>query len=355
VTARLNWLADLRQQIASALPVGAAPHDDTGFDWTWFAGRGPRAAAAPPPGEPFSVEWLARHAEPLGEVREKLADDTSRRVFDRHLLLRCVGPARCHFSRLEATDWLTVHRSEPFRHPELPADYLGLPLEVFEVSMAGSAARFRLVATAMQIRLCNAYRQYVPVRGGVSLGPRPAEVVLDCGACIGDFAVLFAALVGPGGAVHLFDPVPLHLRFCHHQAVLNPGMAAALHPVQAAVGASTTRTTGDKSDVQRISPGGLKVTAYDVTTLDHYIDRIGLQRIDFVKMDIEGAELDALAGSGILLARHRPRLAISAYHRPEHLWEVPRAILAAQPGYRLFFGHHMPVKWESVFYAVHPE
>jgi hypothetical protein len=74
-----------------------------------------------------------------------------------------------------------------------------------------------------------------------------------------------------------------------------------------------------------------------------------------VKMDIEGAELDALAGARALLARQRPRLAISVYHRPEHLWEIPRAILAAQPGYRLFFGHHMPVKWESVIYAVHSE
>jgi hypothetical protein len=69
-------------------------------------------------------------------------------------------------------------------------------------------------------------------------------------------------------------------------------------------------------------------------------------------MDIEGAELDALAGAGHCLARDRPRLAISAYHRPEHLWEIPAVILAANPGYRLHFGHHMPVKWESVYYAV---
>lgn len=352
MTARPAWLDHLLSRIASAGPPRPFAEDDTGFDWAWFAARRPRAAAAAAAGEPFSAEWLAAHAEPLWEVRRQLADDASRSLFDLHLVLRCVGPARCRFARQEPTDWLTIHRRVPFQHESLPSEYLGLPLELFEVSVAESNERAQVVATAMQIRLCNAFRQYVPVREGIALGPRPTDVVLDCGSCIGEFAALFAAVVGPTGAVHLFDPVPLHLRFCRHQAALNPALAGVLRPVQAAVGAMTAKVTGGTSDVDRISPGGLQVDAYDQITLDDYVSQASLTRVDFVKMDIEGAEPDALVGARGIIAQHRPRLAVSAYHRAEHLWEIPRLILAAHPGYRLFFGHHMPVKWESVFYAV---
>jgi FkbM family methyltransferase len=349
---RTAWLDAVRAQVE--FYGAASPRERRGpdFDWDWFAGRGPRASAPPPPGEPFSDAWLAAHAEPLWEVRERLADDTSRLLFDLHLVLRGAGPARVCFPRLDFTDWLIVHGREPFAADGLPTDYLGRPLEVFDATLADSGARVRLVATSMQVRLCNAYRQYVPTRAGVPLGPRPGEVVFDCGACIGDFGVLFAALVGASGAVHLFDPVPLHLRYCSHQAALNPHLAAVLRPVPAAVGAHAATVAGEVGDVARVSPGGLAVDAYEQVALDGYADTARLARIDFVKMDIEGAELDALAGARECLVRHRPRLAISAYHRPEHLWEIPRAIHAANPAYRLHFGHHMPVKWESVFYAV---
>jgi FkbM family methyltransferase len=152
--------------------------------------------------------------------------------------------------------------------------------------------------------------------------------------------------------VHLFDPVPLHIRFCRHQATLNPALEGVLKPVQVAVAATTSKKTGDKADMERISPGGLRLTAYQCMALDDYVSQANLTRIDFVKMDIEGAELEALAGAQELIASRRPRLAVSAYHRPEHLWEIPQAIMASHSGYRLFFGHHTPVKWESVFYAV---
>ena len=103
MTTRPEWLDHLLSQIASAGPPQPLAEDDTGFDWAWFAGRGARATMAPAGGEPFSAEWLTAHAEPLWEVRRRLADDASRSLFDSHLVLRCVGPARYRFPRQERT------------------------------------------------------------------------------------------------------------------------------------------------------------------------------------------------------------------------------------------------------------
>ena len=94
MTARPAWLDHLLPQIASAGPPPPLAEDETRFDWAWFAGRGPRVAAAHAAGEPFSADWLASHDEPLWEVGRQLADDASRSLFSWHLVLRCVGPAR---------------------------------------------------------------------------------------------------------------------------------------------------------------------------------------------------------------------------------------------------------------------
>ena len=71
-------------------------------------------------------------------------------------------------------------------------------------------------------------------------------------------------------------------------------------------------------------------------------------------MDIEGAELAALSGAAKVIGRYKPTLAISGYHKPEDLWELPNKIRSLNPDYVLSFGHHSPVSWESVFYAKDP-
>lgn len=352
MTARDNWIDTLCAQVAFDLATAPRGRRDAYFDWQWFRDRKPRAADVPSPGEHFSAEWLRAHAEALWDVRCMLADGVSRLLFDAHLVLRAVGPYRCRIPRVDFEDWIVVHANEPFRRPGLPSDCTGRELRHVEASVDGSADRVQVVITEMQLNLCNAFRQYAPIREGVPLGPRRGDTVLDCGACIGDFAMLFAAMVGPTGAVHLFDPVPLHLRFCAVQAALNPTLGHVLHLVPAAVGATAGRALGTIVDLDHVSPGGLKVNAYETVTIDGYVRQAGLGRVDFIKMDIEGAELEAIAGGAGVIAGCRPRLAVSAYHRPSHLWEVPRAIRSLNPGYRLHFGHHMPIRWESVFYAV---
>jgi FkbM family methyltransferase len=49
-------------------------------------------------------------------------------------------------------------------------------------------------------------------------------------------------------------------------------------------------------------------------TIDDFVQRFSLPRVDFIKMDIEGAESRALTGAADIIRRFRPRLAISAYH-----------------------------------------
>ena len=73
--------------------------------------------------------------------------------------------------------------------------------------------------------------------------------------------------------------------------------------------------------------------------------------VDLVKLNIEGAELDALRGAKSLILTDKPVLAIHAYHRPSHLWEIPLMIKSINPDYKVYFRQQDCSLMESVFYA----
>jgi len=72
----------------------------------------------------------------------------------------------------------------------------------------------------------------------------------------------------------------------------------------------------------------------------------------YIKMDIESAEPEALAGAAELLRRYRPVLAICTYHRSEHLWQIPNLIRSIAPEYHLFLRRYAEECWEGVCYAI---
>lgn len=72
----------------------------------------------------------------------------------------------------------------------------------------------------------------------------------------------------------------------------------------------------------------------------------------FIKMDIEGSELEALCGSEETIRKYKPRLAICVYHKPEDIIDIPQKILEMNPEYRLYLRHYSYTDTETVLYAV---
>jgi FkbM family methyltransferase len=76
------------------------------------------------------------------------------------------------------------------------------------------------------------------------------------------------------------------------------------------------------------------------------------QRVTFIKMDIEGAEVRALRGSEGIIREQRPKCAICVYHDLRHLWEVPFLLHKFYPSYKLYLRHHSMSFYETVCYAI---
>lgn len=96
---------------------------------------------------------------------------------------------------------------------------------------------------------------------------------------------------------------------------------------------------------------GLPVMHLPVTTIDAVVDDLKLTKVDFIKMDIEGAERHALSGAQLTIAKFRPRMNIASYHLADDATVIPKTVLAAFPAYRVSFGQ--PKEW--ITQEVRPE
>ena len=88
-------------------------------------------------------------------------------------------------------------------------------------------------------------------------------------------------------------------------------------------------------------------------TLGQSIDEVlGGERATFIKMDVEGAELKSLIGAANTIKKYKPRLAISIYHKPSDIYEIPQLLMEYRTDYRFYIRHYTSYIWETVLYAV---
>lgn len=136
-----------------------------------------------------------------------------------------------------------------------------------------------------------------------------------------------------------------------------------------------------KQDKYHVGGEASTVTALGTETaelidIDTFVSENDLPRIDYIKLDVEGGELEVLKGAAMSISKWKPILAISAYHREEDLWTLGKYIKSLRPDYKFAFRHHMidardyylrkdqrelylryglslmaPTPWESVLYA----
>lgn len=89
-----------------------------------------------------------------------------------------------------------------------------------------------------------------------------------------------------------------------------------------------------------------------VTDLDSFVKEEQIEKVDFIKMDIEGSECKALIGCSSVILRDKPRLAICAYHLTNDLWEIPLLISNLNKDYKIYMLHHSQNLFETIIYAI---
>jgi FkbM family methyltransferase len=139
---------------------------------------------------------------------------------------------------------------------------------------------------------------------------QPGHVVYDIGANVGFYSLVASKLVGPGGRVYAFEPLPRNLAYLQRHVELNGASNVEVMPV--AVGAAAGIGYFEAHESAAMG----KLSTRGIPTQVVAIDELTLPPPDVIKMDIEGGEVDALAGMRRTLAKHKPVIFL-ATHAPD--------------------------------------
>jgi FkbM family methyltransferase len=161
------------------------------------------------------------------------------------------------------------------------------------------------------------------------------DIVIDAGAWIGDFSAYAAC---KGAIVYAFEPVNESYQLLCKAKTLNKS-GGVIYPVQKGLG---DRECEMNISIDKDNSGGNSILVEGniseriaITTLDKFVKENRLERVDFIKADIEGVERDMLKGASSVLKTFAPKLAICTYHLPDDPEVLEKIILEANPDYRV--------------------
>jgi FkbM family methyltransferase len=168
---------------------------------------------------------------------------------------------------------------------------------------------------------------------------QPGMTVIDIGAHIGYYTLLFAKCVGSAGQVFAFEPLPGNYALLQKNIGLNN--LRHVHTLNEAVFSRAGEITIAVPDEQP-NPGsgsvylngGAQNFRVHATSVDAFCEQSGI-RPDILKMDVEGAEYEVLMGAKETIARFRPKMMIELHHFDGNLAAHPVPDLLAGLGYQI--------------------
>ncbi len=177
-----------------------------------------------------------------------------------------------------------------------------------------------------------------------------SEVFVDCGAFDGDTMKEFIkATKGHYQSIVCFEPVE-----DYHKRLEKRGKGKKVSAICAGVYKETTTLhfNADGGKGSAITASSENTVTVPVRSID---DTPECKDATFIKMDVEGSELDALRGAKDTILRNKPKLAICIYHMHRDFIEIPKWIHNLVPEYKLYVRHHSFSVNETVLYAIPEE
>ncbi|TDQ36701.1 FkbM family methyltransferase [Thiopseudomonas denitrificans] len=176
--------------------------------------------------------------------------------------------------------------------------------------------------------------------------------IIDAGAFVGDTAVLFSqTYINP--TIHSFELLDENIELLEKNIKDNNIQNTSIYK---------TALSDKDGDIVHIKATAIQGAtsmfgentgeAIETITIDKHIKDNNIAKVDFIKMDIEGAERYALAGATNTIKKHKPTLAICIYHLWDDIIKLPELISCLNPSYKLAFNWvELNNGWEAVLFA----
>ena len=301
------------------------------------------------------VSLLKPHEEQFQWVYQKFVDDESRQLLVQVLAFRALGYRHVKFRMNNAQYWGAVENAERLALNSESIELGWQGRRAYKMDLSSIGYHVKLFYVPFAIIYVFVLHQYECGLSDLVVKAEEGNVVIDAGGCYGDTALYFAHEVGESGKVYSFEFLPENLVIFEQNMSLNPDLSQRINLVRMPLWSKS----GEQLYVEgsgpgtRVSPNTSRPDAVrlETLTIDDMVRHEKLDRVNFIKMDIEGAELESLRGAENTIRQFRPKLAISVYHKFNDLWEVPQYIDSLGLGYRFALRHFTIHAEETVLFA----
>jgi FkbM family methyltransferase len=265
--------------------------------------------------------------------------------------------------------WQVVNPTfcHPFLHEELETDYresMERAAKLFENPRDRAAYDLYLWAVRPTPDLSDACFKLLELHASMTcqyldfVNPAGVRTVLEGGVGDGTTTVRFHGYFGLP-EIHGFEPDPAVLEISHLKRFVDAAPNIHIHPEglwNRSGRLSFHSQTKGRSHLASAA-GGASEEAVDLVTVDEFVKQREMRKVDFIKLDVEGAEPEALEGARETLFEHRPQLAVCIYHRFDHYYRIPLWLAEHVENYVFRIGHYSDVHIysETVLYAIPSE
>jgi FkbM family methyltransferase len=302
-----------------------------------------------------SVSLLMSNVERFQWVYQRFVDDESRQLLVQVLSFRTLGYRHVKLPMNNAQYWRAVENAERLALNSESIDLGWQGRRAYKMDLSSIGYHIKLFYVPFAIIYVFVLHQYECELSDQVVKVKEGNVVIDAGGCYGDTALYFAHEVGKNGRVYSFEFLPENLAIFEQNMSLNPDLSQRINLVKMPLWSKS----GEQLFVEgngpgtRVSPKASRPEGprLETLTIDDTVRNEKLGRVDFIKMDIEGAELESLRGAENTIRQFRPKLAISVYHKLNDLWEIPKYIDSLGLGYRFALRHFTIHAEETVLFA----
>ncbi len=293
----------------------------------------------------------------LSLIYHSLCDSYSKSIFLNIIAFKILGFRKVKLPLNSQSYWdkrnyiSKMEQSDNF----IAANFRGLNLFLFDLTPLNFS--IKMYSMVGGILVIFGLQQYSYNIDNTTIEAKNGDYVIDAGGCWGDTALYFSEKVGVNGKVYTFEFIPSNIDIMLQSFHLNPTLKNRIHIIQNPLWSDSDIPC---SYIDRGPPSKILIgEEYDdrsetikTISIDDAVLRNNIPKVDFIKMDIEGAELFALKGALKTIQKFRPKLAISVYHNGwNDFINIPIFLNSLNLGYRFYFDHFTIHNEESVLFA----
>ena len=304
-------------------------------------------------GSPAFDNMIGPYGEGLANTYNLLADEYSQSVLIEVLAYRLLGFRRVKLWTNTPAYWeaRSLAGSLPTQGRSIFAG--ANTRRLFRTDLSSIGYPITVFTHPLDITYQFLFNHYAYEHTNPSIGVLDGDYVIDGGASWGETALRFAHDAGETGRVFSFEFEPRSLEILKMNLALNAGLASRITVVEKGLWKDSSTilnfaSTGPSTTVRKKPAQRQDEEAFSIS-IDDFAST--LPRIDFIKLDVEGAELSTLHGAEKTIRKYRPKLAISVYHNLSDFVDIPAYLSSLELGYRFYLDHVTIYGEETTLFA----